>query len=134
MKPRNPRMIRMLPAVLATSAALATGALLAPGTAVADPASAAGPLLQTTCSFDQIDAALHDRAPQVANNLDANPDRKDMLRQFFALPVDQRQAALDAYLAANPDLQAQRDQLRSGPYADQIAAKAAEIADTCHSY
>jgi len=124
------RFIRTAVAIGGLSAA---GALLLPGIASADPAPA-GPLVNSTCTFAQIDAALHDKAPQVAQRLDDHPDRKAKLEQFFDLAVDQRGPALDTFLANHPRAQELRDRAQSGPFADQIRQKVQEIADTCHNY
>lgn len=124
------RFIRTAAAIGGLSAA---GALLVPGIASADPGPA-GPLVNTTCTFAQVDAALHDKAPQVAQRLDENPDRKALVQQFFDLSIDQRGPALDQFLANNPQAQELRDRAQSGPYAEQVRQTVADIADTCHNY
>ena len=110
------------------AAALAAGlATVSPAIAAAEPAPT-HPLVETTCSFAQIDAALHVVAPDFASRLDANPERKAQVEEFFSLPVDQRQGTLDAFLANNPGIAD-----RAGEF-DNANAKALEVAQTCQNY
>lgn len=115
-----------------TVAGLAAGAaLLVPGTASADPTELVAPLLNSTCSFAQVDAALHDKAPQLASILDANPDQKAELQAKFDQPVEQRRAEFQQYLAQHPD-EAQRAQ--QDPRAAGLSRTIQEVADSCHNY
>ena len=122
------------PRITLTRTALTVGALtalaaalLAPGVAAADPDADAGPLLDTTCSFAQIDAAVHDVAPEFAGRLDADPDRKARLQAFFDRTPDERRAIVDRFLQNHPNI-------ADDPRSDEFAAKAREVADTCHNY
>ena len=108
--------------------------LMAPGTASAAPTDTFAPLLYSTCSFGQVDAALHVQAPQIAAQLDGMPEQKAQLQSLYNLPVDQRQAAVDAYFANNPDLAARAEQLSNSADGAQAAAIVQQVADTCHSY
>ncbi|MBF6334191.1 hemophore-related protein [Nocardia transvalensis] len=115
--------------------AAATGAtalaLLIPGTASADPTEQLAPLLDSTCTFSQVDAALHDQAPQLAAILDANPDEKAQLQQLFDQPVEQRRAQVQQYLQQHPD---QVQQAENDPRAAQARQIIRSVADTCHNY
>ncbi|MGV9412985.1 hemophore-related protein [Nocardia sp. NPDC003693] len=112
--------------------ALATLALaLVPATASAGPLDLAAPLLNSTCSFAQVDAALHDKAPALASMLDQNPAQKAELEAKFNQPIEQRQAEFDAYVRANPEAAAQAE---ANPNASGIAATIQLVADTCHNY
>ena len=93
------RLMPMLEEMLAGAGLAAGAALLVPATASADPTGMVGPLLNSSCSFAQVDAALHDQAPQMAAILDANPDQKAELKAKFDQPVEQRQAEFQQYLA-----------------------------------
>ncbi|MBL1077676.1 hemophore-related protein [Nocardia sp. 2] len=112
--------------------ALATIAFaLVPATASAGPLDLAAPLLNSTCSFAQVDAALHDKAPALASILDQNPDQKAELKAKFDQPVEQRQAEFQAYLRDNPGV---ADQANTNPNANGIAAAIQQVADSCHNY
>lgn len=118
--------------VLFGAGAVAAVALaLAPATASASPADLVAPLLNSTCSFTQVDAALHDKAPALASFLDSNPGYKAELRAKFDLSPAERQAELDRYLAENPDA---ANQAASDPRAGGIAAAIQQVADSCHNY
>ena len=110
------------------------GAFVAPAAASADPIDLVGPLVNSTCSFAQIDAALHATAPDVAADLDQYPDRKAQLENFFSLPIAQRQSMIQMFLANNPDAAAQGEAAANGPQSADIKQKAQKIADTCHNY
>ena len=115
-----------------TVAGLAAGAaLLVPATASADPTGLVAPLLNSTCSFTQVDTALHDKAPQLASILDSNPNQKAELKAKFDQPVEQRQAEFQEYLAQHPD-EAQRAQ--QDPRASGLSQTIQEVADSCHNY
>ncbi|MFI5780282.1 hemophore-related protein [Nocardia sp. NPDC051570] len=115
---------------------LAAGALTAlsvllPGTASADPIDQLAPLLNSTCSFAQVDAALHDQDPQLAAALDNNQAVKGQIRQMFDQPIDQRRAQAQQYLAQHPD---QVQQAENDPRAAQAQALVQKLADTCANY
>ena len=117
------------------TSALAGGALLfTPVSAGADPTDIFDPVLDSTCSFDQIDAALRATAPEVAARLDAMPDQKAQLRGLYDLPVEQRRSAVDAYLAGDPNLRARAEQVANSPDAAQARSVVQQVADTCHSF
>ncbi|MFC9788818.1 hemophore-related protein [Rhodococcus sp. NPDC127528] len=110
------------------------GALLLPGPASADAVSPAQPLLQTSCSFAQVDAALQANAPKLAQRLDKHPKLEAKLTALLAKPADQRQQAVDDFTAKHPKLAQRLEQARTGPNADKINARIATVADTCHNY
>ncbi|CAM4470172.1 hemophore-related protein [Nocardia ninae] len=121
------------PAVAAFAAGgLATVAMfLSPAIASADPMELAGPLLTSDCSFAQVDAALHDKAPQLAAMLDANPKQKAELQRKFDQPVEQRRAELQRAIDQNPGAvqEAQND-----PRYAQLRDTIRTVADSCHNY
>jgi hemophore-related protein len=63
-------------------------------------------LVNTTCSYGQVTAALNVQSPALAVQLRNRPDMQANLQQFLALPVDQRQQQVAEQQAANPQLQA----------------------------
>jgi hemophore-related protein len=66
------------------------GLSLTAGIGVASAGPDIGPLINTTCNYSQVVAALQANAPDMANALSANPQAQAGLRQFLALTPDQR--------------------------------------------
>ncbi|QSE91370.1 hemophore-related protein [Rhodococcus pseudokoreensis] len=104
-------------------------AVLVPGIASADPADSAR-LVNSTCSFAQIDAAMHDVTPQLAARLDQAPERKAQLADFFSKSPADRQAVLDAH----PQLKSRLETVPTEGPAVEWRAKALTIAETCGNY
>ncbi|CAG7589219.1 hemophore-related protein [Rhodococcus opacus] len=108
-----------------------SAALVIPGIASADPAdSDSSRLVNSTCSFAQIDAAMHDVTPQLAARLDQAPERKAQLADFFSKSPADRQAVLDAH----PQLKSRLDTVPTEGPAVEWRAKALTIAETCGNY
>jgi hemophore-related protein len=63
---------------------------LTAGVGVASAGPDLGPLINTTCNYSQVAAALQAKAPDMANALSADPQAQAGLRQFLALTPDQR--------------------------------------------
>ncbi|MFF0818579.1 hemophore-related protein [Rhodococcus sp. NPDC003318] len=120
-------------AALLTAGLAAASTLLGPAVAAGSPVSSL-PLLQSTCSFTQIDAALHATAPGLGSLLDSYPQVERQLTVLFDQPADRRQREVDLYLAANPQLATTADQLLTGPRAEMIHGTLAVVAATCHNY
>jgi hemophore-related protein len=93
-----------------------------------------GPLIQTTCSYEQLAAALQVQAPQASSRLAEHPDAQAKLRSLIALPVDQRKERVNGFLDRNPDVRAKIEEKRNTPEGQQKVATLARIADTCHDY
>ncbi|WP_054811181.1 hemophore-related protein [Nocardia arizonensis] len=123
----------ILRAAVALGGVAAAAALLAPGTATAQP-GAAGRLIETTCTFAQVDAALHAVAPDYAAKLDAHPDRKAKLQEFLSLPVDQRRARIQQRLDEHPGARERIQQRADTPEGKAVREKLGIVADTCHNY
>lgn len=111
--------------------AAAATAFLSPAVAAAGPMEMAEPLLTSECSFAQVDAALHDQAPDLAAMLDNNPDMKAQLRAKFDQPVEQRRAELQQYIEQNPQA---AEQAQNDPRSQQLQATLQRVADTCQNY
>lgn len=121
------------PVYTALAAPLAAAAVvLVPMTAAT--AEPAGPLIETTCSYEQLDAALRVEAPQVADRLAQNPTAQQRVRDFLALPVDQRRDRVQNVLARNPDWQQKIDEKRGTPEGQQKIDTMNRIATTCPGY
>ncbi|AQT79155.1 hypothetical protein B1R94_07525 [Mycolicibacterium litorale] len=105
--------------------ALATGVPLGlAGSASGDTVMDA--LVNTSCSYAQVTAALGAQAPALAAQLTYRPDMQAGLQQFLAMPADQRQQALAQQQAANPQLQA--------ALAAQFGPQVVQVANTCMNY
>lgn len=117
---------------------LVAGAVLAvPVLALAAPASAqpgSGPLIRTTCTYDQLYAAIRAEAPNAAARLDERPAAQQKLRDVVAMSVEQRQQELSRVLAENPHWQTAIDERWNTPEGQEKVAKLARIADTCPNY
>ena len=86
-----------------------SSSLLGSGAASADLLDDMSPLLTSTCSFDQIDAALHEVAPAAAARLDSNPAQKAILRLAFSQPPEQRVAMFQQLAAQRERMHAPSD-------------------------
>jgi hemophore-related protein len=127
-------------ATLAAAGLTASAVAFGAGSAAAQPAPHQSPLLSTTCSFAQLDRALHAEFPEAAARLDAHPRRKERLRHLLDLPPAQREAAPHQFFAAHPELHELRHRMMRqwmNAHPDQAArhhAAITRLADTCHSY
>lgn len=109
---------------LFTALSLSTGARSASADSIYEP------LVDTTCSYEQVVAALNAEAPDLASMLGTYPQAQTKLRQFLALPTDQREQKIQQGLAANPQLQA-----KSGtPEGQQRIQQVTQVANSCQNY
>ncbi|MFF2557079.1 hemophore-related protein [Nocardia sp. NPDC058058] len=98
------------------------------GPAAADPMSDIEPLLTSSCSFAQIDSALHKVSPETAAQLDAAPAQKSAIKNAYDQPVDQRRTAFQNLIA---------QQQQMGVSADtnaEFGNKLSQVVDTCGQY
>lgn len=116
---------------LAAPVAVAAVVLVPMAAATAQPT---GPLIETTCSYEQLDAAVRTEAPQLADRLAQNATAQQRLRDFLALPVDQRRERVQSVLNRNPEWQRKINEKRGTPEGQQKIATMNRIADTCHDY
>jgi hemophore-related protein len=91
------------------------GLPLAIGVASASPDP--GPIVNTTCSYPQVVAALQAKAPDIASALTADPKAQAGLRQFLALSPDQR-----------------RQFVNGSPELPNIPPAVADAMSTCNNY
>jgi hemophore-related protein len=117
--------------VKAAAGALTVSLLFAP-VASAEPGD--GPLMETTCSYAQLMAALQVEAPGASARLAERPEAQAKLQQFVALPVDQRKQRVQQFLDRNPDVRARIDEKRNTPEGQVKIQMAERIAATCHNY
>lgn len=118
--------------VVLVSAYAAVTALSLSAPASAQPLD--GPLIETTCSYAQLEAALQVESPTAAARLAERPDAQKKLQQLVALPVDERKVRVQSFLDRNPDVQAKIDEKRSTPEGQQKIQMLARVANTCHNY
>ena len=90
-----------------TGLAVVVGGLtlsLAAGAGVASAAPDLGPAVNTTCTYDQLVAALNAQDPMVAAAFTSDPEMQAGLQQFLAgSPSQRRQIAQE--IVSNPDAQ-----------------------------
>jgi hemophore-related protein len=106
------------------------------GTSAAAAGVMNSPLLNSTCSFGQIDRALRAVRPDLAARLDANPQGKARLQQLMDLPVPQRKAAIQQWINQHPDQVAHGRQWEAAHPGEmnQRLALGTQLAGICHNY
>ncbi|GAB2515073.1 hypothetical protein GCM10027167_17030 [Nocardia heshunensis] len=109
------------------------GSLLIPGLASAQPANGSG-LVNTTCTYAQVDAAIHAQAPDAAAKLDADSAKQARLQELLSLPVDQRKAKVQEFINAHPDARDKMQQAQNSPEFQQKKAAMQAVVDSCHNY
>jgi hemophore-related protein len=77
-------------------------------------------VINTTCTYEQIIAALNAQRPDLAQEFDASPFAQGALRSFLASPPAQRQKTVA--------------QLQSSPGAAQYFGPITAIAGSCNNY
>ena len=90
------------------------------GVGVASAAPDLGPLINTTCSYPQVVAALNAQSPEAANEFNAQPMAQSMLSSFIDSPVDQRQQIAQQVLAT--------------PVPQQYPLDVHKVASTCNNF
>ncbi|WP_228000582.1 hemophore-related protein [Nocardia australiensis] len=113
---------------LAIGGCVASTALFGAATAQADAMDNLEPLLSSSCSFTQIDAALHVVDPDAAAQLDASPADKAMIEQAYNQPPEQRRAAFEQILSQQKQLDAT---ISENP---EFGPKLRLVVDSCHNY
>ncbi|ADG99256.1 hypothetical protein Srot_2825 [Segniliparus rotundus DSM 44985] len=93
----------------ASAVALAAGAsFLFCGSASADPQEQdSSPLVNTTCSVEQIDAATQKEAPEFWEHISADPEKlqkaHERMQEFLDKSPEERQAAIDEFTSHAKD-------------------------------
>lgn len=119
--------------VAVVAGALTAVLLLAP-TAAATGQPGDGPLIHTTCSYEQLYAALRVEAPDLAAELDQRPAAQDKLRGLAVMSVEQREQQLNSVLDRNPGWREKLNEKWNTPEGQDKAAVAGRIAGSCHNY
>jgi hemophore-related protein len=102
----------------AAVAGLALSLTVSSGTASADPDL--GPIVNTTCNYSQVMAALNAQNPAAADQFNRSPMAQSYLRSFLASPPSQRQAMAQ--------------QAMSSPRAAQQFGLVQQVAATCNNF
>jgi hemophore-related protein len=116
---QNPHKIKFRLTGLAVAVAgLALALTAGAGVASADPDL--GPIVNTTCNYSQVMAALNAQDPAAAAKFNSSPIAQSYLRQFLAAPPSQRQAMAQ--------------QAVSTPGAAQQFGLVQQVAATCNNF
>ena len=99
-------------------AGLALSSTIGAGVASADPDLS--PVVNTTCSYPQVMAALNAQDPAAAAQFNASPVATSSLRQFLASPPPKRLAMAQ--------------QIAGAPGAQQYFALIQQVVATCNNY
>jgi len=108
---------------------IAVGATMGVGVASADPDL--DPIINTTCNYAQVTAALNVVSPDMAAKLAQNPRASSRLQSFLAAPVDERQQMAQRAMAMAPQFQGA---MGGGINPQQILGELSQVASTCHNY
>ena len=114
---------------LVVAGAVTVAATMGVGVASADPDL--GPIINTTCNYAQVTAALNVVSPDMAAKLEQNPRASARLQSFLAAPVDERQEMAQRAMAMAPQFQGA---MGGGINPQQILGELTQVASTCHNY
>ncbi len=78
------------------------------------------PIINSTCSYAQVMAALNAQSPDVANQVSANPVATVWLQQLIASPPSQRRQMIQ--------------QVQGVPAVQQYSSLIFQVAGTCNNY
>jgi hemophore-related protein len=90
------------------------------GAGIASAGPDLGAIVNSTCSYPQVMAALNAQSPDAAGELSANPLANMWLQQLMASPPDQRRQMVD--------------DAQGIPAVQQYGALAGQVATTCNNY
>ncbi len=107
-------MMKMVVAVGGLASALTTGV----GIASAEPD--VSPIINSTCTYPQVMAALNAQSPQLASQLSDSPTANAWLQQLIAAPPDGRRAMIA--------------QAQSVPAVQQYTPVILQVANTCNNF
>ncbi len=102
-----------------TKLAVAVGGVAVALTAASGVASA-DPIIDTTCNYGQVMAALNATDPATAAQLNQSPMAQNYLRQFLAAPPPRRVQMAQ--------------QIRAMPQAQQFVGTIEQVATVCNNY
>ena len=103
---------------------------LTPGVAFAD-APSGHPLLTTTCSYDQVTAAMKANNPKAEERLEKHPKVQDRLKKILAMTPADRQKKYDQFKDKHPKA---ADRLANGPKHQKARQALNKALETCGTY
>lgn len=93
---------------------------LTAGAGIASAGPDLSPIVNTTCNYSQVMAALNAENPAAAADFNANSLAPSLLQNFLASPPSQRQRTIN--------------QLQSYPEAGQYMGTIVQVAGSCNNY
>ena len=114
---------------LVVAGAVAVGAVMGIGVASAGPDLS--PIINTTCNYAQVTAALNAQAPDMAAKLAQNPMASSRLQSFLAAPIDERQQMAQQVMADGGGV---AGAAAAGINPQQILATLTQVVNTCNNY
>lgn len=117
-KYRKGYVMPLMPKLVAASGGLAM--LLIAGGGVASATPDMTPIVNSTCTYPQVMAALNAKNPDVANQITANPMATAWLQQLIASPPDGRRQMIQ--------------QAQGVPAVQQYQGLIFQVAGTCNNY
>ena len=116
---------------LVAAGAVAVAATMGVGVASAGPDLT--PIINTTCSYAQVTAALNAVSPDMAAKLAQNPMVSSRLQSFLAAPIDERQQMAQQATARGGG-GGGGAAAAAGVNPQQILATLTQVANTCNNY
>jgi len=93
---------------------------LSAGAGIASATPDASAIINSTCTYPQVTAALNDQSPETANELNANPLAVGWLQGLVAAPPDQRAQMIQ--------------QVQGMPGLQQYLPVIYQVANSCNRY
>jgi hemophore-related protein len=93
---------------------------LSAGAGIASATPDASAIINSTCTYPQVTAALNDQSPETANELNASPLASGWLQGLVAAPPDQRAQMIE--------------QVQGFPGMQQYMPVIFQVANTCNRY
>jgi hemophore-related protein len=93
---------------------------LSAGAGIASATPDASAIINSTCTYPQVAAALNDQSPETANELNANPLAVGWLQGLVAAPPDQRAQMIQ--------------QVQGMPGIQQYLGVIYQVANSCNRY
>lgn len=109
---------------LVVAGAIAAAATMGVGVASAGPDLS--PIINTTCTYEQVTEALNVVSPDMGAKLAQNPMVSSRLQAFLAAPIDERQQMAQQAMA--------RGGGGGGANPQQILGTLSQVANVCHNY
>ena len=109
----------------------AAAALTVTGIASADAPTGNHPLLTTTCSFDQVVAAMKANNPKAEARFEKHPKAQERLKKILAMTPADRQKKYDEFRQKHPKA---AERLADGPKHAKARAVLNKALETCGNH